>query len=216
MQSFPSTEARSSSPSSPCGAEELRAPRRRPNLCHATAPETRLRNSPSVNLCGPGVVSFDVALRSSSASFRPLCCGRATSSVVQGTQRRWFLVALTKLKAVLLAGATTVGLVAVAVPGSVGDCRALAASGVNWSTVTHLTKSGPDLDGGARCRCREGGSPQRDHPTRPTGRTTGRSSRPSPKTYHITDQLGEPRGLEPGRAQRDQGRRRPFRRPGRA
>ena len=50
-------------------------------------------------------------------------------------------MALRKLKAVLLAGATTVGLVAVAIPGSAATVR--HASGVNWSTVTTLTKSGP-------------------------------------------------------------------------
>jgi len=52
-------------------------------------------------------------------------------------------VVLTKLKAVLLAGVTTVALVAVAVPGSSATVEHSHASGVNWATVTHLTKSGP-------------------------------------------------------------------------
>jgi len=49
-------------------------------------------------------------------------------------------VALTKLKAGLLAGATTIGLAAVAVPGS--EATVKHATAVNWSTVTHLTASG--------------------------------------------------------------------------
>ncbi len=52
-------------------------------------------------------------------------------------------MALTKLKAVLLAGVTTVALVAVAIPGSSAAVEHSHASGVNWSTVTHLTTSGP-------------------------------------------------------------------------
>ncbi len=52
-------------------------------------------------------------------------------------------MAFSKLKAVLLAGVTTVALVAVAVPGSSATVEHSHASGVNWSTVTHLTKSGP-------------------------------------------------------------------------
>ncbi len=52
-------------------------------------------------------------------------------------------MALTKLKAVLLAGVTTVALVAVAIPGSSAAVEHSHASSVNWSTVTHLTTSGP-------------------------------------------------------------------------
>ena len=52
-------------------------------------------------------------------------------------------MALTKLKAVLLAGVTTVALVAVAMPGSSATVEHSHASGVNWATVTHLTESGP-------------------------------------------------------------------------
>ena len=50
---------------------------------------------------------------------------------------------LKKLKTALLAGATTVALVAVAVPGSSASVKHAQAASVNWATVTHLTKSGP-------------------------------------------------------------------------
>ncbi len=52
-------------------------------------------------------------------------------------------MASTKLKAVLLAGVTAVALVAVAIPGSSAAVEHSHASSVNWSTVTHLTTSGP-------------------------------------------------------------------------
>jgi putative spermidine/putrescine transport system substrate-binding protein len=52
-------------------------------------------------------------------------------------------VTLKKLKTALLAGATTVALVAVAVPGSSASVKHAQAASVNWATVTHLTKSGP-------------------------------------------------------------------------
>lgn len=47
-----------------------------------------------------------------------------------------------KLMAILLAGATSVGLTAVAIPGSGATVK--KAEAVNWAKVTHLTKTGPD------------------------------------------------------------------------
>jgi putative spermidine/putrescine transport system substrate-binding protein len=58
------------------------------------------------------------------------------------TQRRWWALLSKKLGAVLAAGAATVGLVAVAVPGSSATVDH-ANKTVNWSKVTHLTASGP-------------------------------------------------------------------------
>lgn len=49
-------------------------------------------------------------------------------------------MAVTKLKAALLAGATTIGLATAAVPGSGASVR---HSAVDWSTVTQLSASGP-------------------------------------------------------------------------
>ena len=46
-----------------------------------------------------------------------------------------------KLTAVVLAGATTVGLGVMAIPGGAAT---LPHSSVNWATVTHLTKTGPE------------------------------------------------------------------------
>ena len=51
-------------------------------------------------------------------------------------------MALKKLKAVLIAGTATVGLVAVAIPGSSATVK--HPESVNWATVTHLTKTGPE------------------------------------------------------------------------
>jgi putative spermidine/putrescine transport system substrate-binding protein len=50
-------------------------------------------------------------------------------------------VAVKKLRAVLLAGATTVSLAAVAIPGSSAAVK--HATTVNWATVTQLTATGP-------------------------------------------------------------------------
>jgi putative spermidine/putrescine transport system substrate-binding protein len=46
-----------------------------------------------------------------------------------------------KLTAVVLAGATTVGLGVMAIPGGAAT---IPHSSVNWATVTHLTKTGPE------------------------------------------------------------------------
>ena len=49
---------------------------------------------------------------------------------------------LKKLTAVLIAGTATVGLAAVAIPGSSAAVK--HPQSVNWATVTHLTKTGPE------------------------------------------------------------------------
>jgi len=120
-------------------------------------------------------------------------------------------VALRKLKAVLLAGATTVGLVAVAIPGSAATVR--HASGVNWSTVTTLTKSGPTSMAALVAAAKKEG--HLNVIALPNNWANyGRSSRPS-RSSTTSRSTRRTRWFQPGRAQRDQVRRWTFRRPGR-
>ena len=112
-----------------------------------------------------------------------------------------------KLTAVVLAGATTVGLGVMAIPGGAAT---LPHSSVNWATVTHLTKTGPEDFGNLKKAAEAEG--HLNVITLPSNWANYGTiiSDFSAQVPH-RDQLGEPRRIQPGRAQRDQGGQGPRR-----
>ena len=122
-------------------------------------------------------------------------------------------MALTKLKAVLLAGVTAVALVAVAVPGSSAAVEHSHASGVNWSTVTHLTKSGPTSMAALVAAAEKEG--HLNVITLPTNWANyGTIMTTFSKLYHITINSENPEGSSQDELNDDKGGRWPLRRPG--
>ena len=120
-------------------------------------------------------------------------------------------MALTKLKVVLAAGVTVLGLVAVSASGS----GASAKQTVNWATVTQLTASGPTSYSALVAAAKAEGT--LNVITLPTNWANYWDDHDGlHKDVRDQDQLREPGRFQSGRAEHDQGRRRAFRRPGRS
>src|SRR5208283_6022162 len=118
------------------------------------------RNSPSVNSAARNRL-FEVGLCSCQLHLRPLCCTRATSSVVRGTQTEVVSSGVFEAQGGAACRRDDGRSRGRGRAWLVGDCRALARERCELVDRDTPDEERAHIDGGASRRRGEGGSPER-------------------------------------------------------